>query len=251
MLCYFLIGIQIFITYLEFYVIATLALILLPFGVNRRTAFLGEKAIGAVLSFGIKLMVLAFIAAVADSACQDVVTPGRSHKQTDVLSSFRLPRNYFSRMACPHHGCGSSLRAPDPHGRHCRRYGGCRRLGSSYSWWSRHKGRSQRDHGGSHGEGVGWLEPTRKEGWAESRDSEVPTYRREPTRSRTLLYPLSTPAGRPPLRHPADSGGGFGQREQAAVAPPVEREAVIPFPAWTLPPWPSGSNTYPTPFLLP
>lgn len=65
MLCYFIIGIQIFITYLEFYLIATLALILLPFGVNRRTAFLGEKAIGAVLSFGIKLMVLAFIAAVA------------------------------------------------------------------------------------------------------------------------------------------------------------------------------------------
>jgi len=64
-LCFFIIGIQIFITYLEFYLVATLALILLPFGVNRRTAFLGEKAIGAVLSFGIKLMVLAFIAAVA------------------------------------------------------------------------------------------------------------------------------------------------------------------------------------------
>jgi type IV secretion system protein TrbL len=45
--------------------VAALALILLPFGVNRHTAFLGEKAIGAVLSFGIKLMVLAFIAAVA------------------------------------------------------------------------------------------------------------------------------------------------------------------------------------------
>ena len=61
---FFIIGIQIFITYLEFYVVAALALILLPFGVNRHTAFLGEKAIGAVLSFGIKLMVLAFIAAV-------------------------------------------------------------------------------------------------------------------------------------------------------------------------------------------
>lgn len=65
LLCYFIIGIQIFITYLEFYVIATLALILLPFGVNKHTAFLGEKAIGAVLSFGIKLMVLSFIASVA------------------------------------------------------------------------------------------------------------------------------------------------------------------------------------------
>ena len=61
---FFIIGIQIFITYLEFYVVGALALILLPFGVNHRTAFLGEKAIGAVLSFGIKLMVLAFIAAV-------------------------------------------------------------------------------------------------------------------------------------------------------------------------------------------
>jgi type IV secretion system protein TrbL len=63
--CFFLIGIQIFITYLEFYIVGTLALILIPFGVNKHTSFLGEKAIGAVLSFGIKLMVLAFIAAVA------------------------------------------------------------------------------------------------------------------------------------------------------------------------------------------
>jgi type IV secretion system protein TrbL len=62
--CFFIIGIQIFITYLEFYVVGALALILLPFGVNKHTAFLGEKAIGAVLSFGIKLMVLSFIAAV-------------------------------------------------------------------------------------------------------------------------------------------------------------------------------------------
>jgi type IV secretion system protein TrbL len=65
MLCFFIIGIQIFITYLEFYIVATVALILLPFGVYKHTAFLGEKAIGAVLSFGIKLMVLAFIASVA------------------------------------------------------------------------------------------------------------------------------------------------------------------------------------------
>jgi len=65
MLCFFIIGIQIFITYLEFYIVAALALILIPFGVNKHTAFLGEKAIGAVLSFGIKLMVLAFIASIA------------------------------------------------------------------------------------------------------------------------------------------------------------------------------------------
>jgi type IV secretion system protein TrbL len=64
-LCFFIIGIQIFLTYLEFYIVATLALILIPFGVFKHTAFLSEKAIGAVLGFGIKLMVLSFIASAA------------------------------------------------------------------------------------------------------------------------------------------------------------------------------------------
>jgi len=64
-LCFFIIGIQIFLTYLEFYIIATVALILIPFGTFKHTAFLGEKAIGAVIGFGIKLMVLSFIASAA------------------------------------------------------------------------------------------------------------------------------------------------------------------------------------------
>lgn len=63
--CFFIIGIQIFVTYLEFYIVGALALILIPFGVYKQTAFLGEKAIGAVISFGVKLMVLSFIASVA------------------------------------------------------------------------------------------------------------------------------------------------------------------------------------------
>lgn len=63
--CFFIIGIQIFITYLEFYIVGCLALILVPFGANKYTAFVGEKAIGAVLSFGVKLMVLSFIASAA------------------------------------------------------------------------------------------------------------------------------------------------------------------------------------------
>lgn len=59
---FFVMGIQFFITYLEFYIVGCVALILIPFGANKYTAFLGEKAIGAVISFGIKLMVLSFIA---------------------------------------------------------------------------------------------------------------------------------------------------------------------------------------------
>ncbi|MGE5606977.1 MAG: type IV secretion system protein [Bacteroidota bacterium] len=60
-----IIGLQVFVTYLEFYIVGCLALILIPFAANKHTAFLGEKAIGAVFAFGIKLMVLSFIASAA------------------------------------------------------------------------------------------------------------------------------------------------------------------------------------------
>jgi type IV secretion system protein TrbL len=54
-------AIQAFITYLEFYLVAVLALILIPFGVHKHTAFISEKAFGMVIAHGVKLMVLAFI----------------------------------------------------------------------------------------------------------------------------------------------------------------------------------------------
>ncbi|MFC6842372.1 P-type conjugative transfer protein TrbL [Xanthomonas theicola] len=59
------IGVQCFIAYLEFYIVAVLMLIMVPFGIFRHTAFLSEKAIGAIISHGVKLMVLAFIIAAA------------------------------------------------------------------------------------------------------------------------------------------------------------------------------------------
>lgn len=58
---FFLMAIQVFITFLEFYLVSMLTLILVPFGVFRHTAFIAERAIGSVVSFGIKLMVLAAI----------------------------------------------------------------------------------------------------------------------------------------------------------------------------------------------
>ena len=64
-LTFFILAIQVVIAILEFYLIATLAMVLVPFGVNKYTAFLSEKAFGAVVSHGVKLMVLAFIITVA------------------------------------------------------------------------------------------------------------------------------------------------------------------------------------------
>jgi len=57
------IGIQIFLTYLEFYIVAVLSLILIPFVANKYTSFIAQKAGNAIFSLGVKLMVLAFISA--------------------------------------------------------------------------------------------------------------------------------------------------------------------------------------------
>jgi len=64
-LTFFILAIQVVLAILEFYLMATLAMALVPFGVNKYTAFLSEKAFGAVVSHGVKLMVLAFIITVA------------------------------------------------------------------------------------------------------------------------------------------------------------------------------------------
>lgn len=64
-LTFFILAIQVVIAILEYYLIATLAMVLVPFGINKYTAFLSEKAFGAIVSHGVKLMVLAFIITVA------------------------------------------------------------------------------------------------------------------------------------------------------------------------------------------
>ena len=59
--CFGFMAIQIVLTFIEFYILTALSIILLPFGISRYTSFLSEKVIGAVFSSGIKLMVLTFL----------------------------------------------------------------------------------------------------------------------------------------------------------------------------------------------
>jgi type IV secretion system protein TrbL len=66
MLAYILIAWQIFYAVLEFNLLAAVVGIFLPFGFLEQTKFLAEKAIGAIVSSGVKLMVLAFIMAVIE-----------------------------------------------------------------------------------------------------------------------------------------------------------------------------------------
>lgn len=74
-LCFGLIAIQVFVTYLEFLLVSTAGFILLPFGVFKPTAFLAERVFGAIISFGIKLMVLALIIGVSDKFLQTLALP--------------------------------------------------------------------------------------------------------------------------------------------------------------------------------
>ena len=62
MVCYGIIAAQIFITWVEWYIIGACAVIFLPFLANDNTKFMGEKAIGAVVACGVKLMVMGVVA---------------------------------------------------------------------------------------------------------------------------------------------------------------------------------------------
>ena len=59
--CFGWMAIQLFMTCLEFSMTSTLTVVLIPFSINKHTSFIGEKAIGAVLSFCMKIMALQFI----------------------------------------------------------------------------------------------------------------------------------------------------------------------------------------------
>ncbi|MCB2181350.1 MAG: P-type conjugative transfer protein TrbL [Desulfobulbaceae bacterium] len=72
MLAFLVIAIQVVLCQLEYYLVLVLASILLPWGLLKPTKFIAEKAIGAIISAGVKLMVLSFIIAVADNVLSNI-----------------------------------------------------------------------------------------------------------------------------------------------------------------------------------
>ena len=87
---YGILGIQVLITRIEFGMISTLGLILIPLGVFKHTAFIAEKVFGAIVSFGVKLMVLTFVISVAFPIIQDLSIPDEAswyHQVYTMLAS--------------------------------------------------------------------------------------------------------------------------------------------------------------------
>lgn len=107
------IAIQVFITYLEYLLIATAGFIIIPFGVFKPTAFLAERVFGAIIAFGIKLMVLALIIGVSDQFLKTVAVPTTvSWQQAIELSVIALALAFLTLHAP---AVAQSLLSGSPH----------------------------------------------------------------------------------------------------------------------------------------
>jgi type IV secretion system protein TrbL len=61
---FFLIAIEVFVFFLQFYIFAVLTTILLPFGINRYTSWVADNCMSSLIAHGIKVMVLAMVTSV-------------------------------------------------------------------------------------------------------------------------------------------------------------------------------------------
>jgi type IV secretion system protein TrbL len=86
MAAFLIMAIQAFLSVLEYYLITAVAGVLVPWGLLPQTKFLAEKAIGAVVAAGIKLMVLAFIIAVASPVLATIHFSGPEIKLNELWS---------------------------------------------------------------------------------------------------------------------------------------------------------------------
>lgn len=71
-ICYLIITVQTCVTYLEFYVVSVLAIVLIPFGVNKYTSFLSEKGIGAIPAAGIKIAAMQAVLGVTTQVLNNI-----------------------------------------------------------------------------------------------------------------------------------------------------------------------------------
>ena len=86
--CFLLMAIHVFLAVLEYYLFAALVGIFLPFGLLAPTKFLAEKAVGAVVSASVKLMVLAFLLAVVDPVLAHIHFAGPEITFNELWSVF-------------------------------------------------------------------------------------------------------------------------------------------------------------------
>src|ERR1700690_1565536 len=121
--CFLIMAINVFLAVLEYYLFAALVGIFLPFGLLAPTKFLAEKAVGAVVSAGVKLMVLAFVTAIIDPVLSNIHFAGPEITFNELWSVFltvcglmffcwKAPSLAASLLGgSPHLGAGDLLQA--------------------------------------------------------------------------------------------------------------------------------------------
>ena len=112
-LCFGLISIQVFITYLEYLLISALGFILIPFGVFEPLRFLSERVFGAIIGFGIKFMVLGLIVGVAERFVGELTLPATVSWQQAL--DFTVISLALSFLAFHAPGLALSLLSGSPH----------------------------------------------------------------------------------------------------------------------------------------
>ncbi|GFE77785.1 P-type conjugative transfer protein TrbL [Novosphingobium sp. TCA1] len=88
-IAFFVLAVQMFVTILEFKLTSLAGFILVPFALWNRTAFLAERVLGAVVSSGIKVMVLAVIVGIG-STFFDEFTSALQGQEPDIGQALSL-----------------------------------------------------------------------------------------------------------------------------------------------------------------
>lgn len=72
--CFVIVGFEIMMAYLEFYIIASLSVVNMGFGGLKQTKFLAEKGLGALVQVSLKLMIFSFVGITLSEAVKDYGT---------------------------------------------------------------------------------------------------------------------------------------------------------------------------------
>ena len=67
LLAFVLLGVELVVTVIEFYIVTLIAFVMVPFGILTQTAFLAERAIAYVPAVGVKLMALALVVSIGET----------------------------------------------------------------------------------------------------------------------------------------------------------------------------------------
>lgn len=66
-LAFIILGVELAVTIIEFHIVTLIAFVTVPFGILAQTAFMSERAIGYVVSVGVKLMALALVVSIGET----------------------------------------------------------------------------------------------------------------------------------------------------------------------------------------